>query len=259
MRFLALITLFFSIMSAPIAAQEAEVRASRGDVIRLLGQIPEFSDTRQEFRDLGYEGEKLELAVRQSDLLYRDPVLVEYLADRLIEAFLDPKSVESTDGILMPLIRRGLGHLPTTELRFYYQIEQFILSSLPQRSCGRAVRDRLSANQFSELVARTAVRLSTDTLREYYRIQAKAARFGVTREPVLQSRAKRVEIEDRVNGRLAEKIAQSGNSRSLLSAVGNLERAGNAQACQVGRMFMETVMEFRGPELRETLVYMSQP
>ncbi|MEL7256805.1 MAG: hypothetical protein AAFN80_03045 [Pseudomonadota bacterium] len=260
MRFLSLLTWLLLAVVSPAYAQTPEITANRGDVIRLLGEIPDFALIRQDYEALGYSGEKLDLAVEQAGLLYRDPVLAGYLADQLIAAYQSPESVDrNSGGLVIGLIRRGLGHLSTRELRYYYRVEQIMLQSLPERTCGRAVRDQLSPEKFSELVTRLAAGFTVESLREYYRIQAKAARFGVTRDPVLLSPAKSIEVEDRVNGRLAEKIAQSKNSRALRSAIGNLERARNKQACQIGRLFMETVMELEGRELRETLIYMSLP
>lgn len=260
MRVLSLLTWLALVSVSPAFAQSAEITANRSDVIRLLGEIPDFSLIRKDYEALGYSGEKLDLAVEQAGLLYRDPVLAGYLADRLIAAYQSPESVDrNSGGLVIGLIRRGLGHLSTRELRYYYRVEQIMLQSLPERTCGRAVRDQLSAEKFSELVTRLAAGFSVESLREYYRIQAKAARFGVTRNPVVLTEAKSIEVENRVNGRLAEKIAQSENSRALQSAIGNLERARNTQACQVGRLFMETVMELEGRELRETLIYMSLP
>ena len=259
MRILLVIALLVSVTSGALWAQTADPRASRADVIRLLGQLPEFSPIREEFQALGYEGENLELAVKQAELLYRDPVLAGYLADRLIEAFESPQSVRAPDGLITGLIRNGLGHLSTSELRYYYRVEQIMLQSLPTRTCGRAVKDRLSPAKFSELVSRMAAGFSPKSLREYYRVQAKAARFGATRKPVRQGREKSAAVEERVNARLAQKISQRSDQRQLLAAVGNLDRARNKQACQIGRLFMETVMELKGRELRDTLIYMSQP
>ncbi|WP_339106820.1 hypothetical protein [Roseovarius rhodophyticola] len=262
MRALSLLTLAWLLLGvvSPAHAQTPEVTANRSDVIRLLGEIPNFTVIRQEYEALGYSGEKLDLAVEQAGLLYRDPVLAGYLADRLIAAYQSPESVDrNSGGLVIGLIRRGLGHLSTRELRYYYRVEQIMLQSLPERTCGRAVRDRLPPEKFSELITRLAAGFNVASLREYYRVQAKAARFGATRDPVLLSPAKSVEVENRVNGRLSEKIAESENARALRSAIGNLERAGNRQACQIGRLFMETVMELEGRALRETLIYMSLP
>lgn len=260
MRLFALFTWVMLVSMTPAMSQSADLQANRADVIRLLGELPDFGLIRQEYQALGYSGKKLDLAVQQAGLLYQDPVLAGYLADRLIAAYQSPQSVDPTEpGLVIGLIRRGLGHLSTRELRYYYRVEQIMLQSLPERTCGRAVRDRLPPAKFSELVTRMAAGFSFDSLKEYYRVQAKAARFGATRKPVGLSAAKQAEIEDRVNARLAQKIEQADNSRALLSAVGNLERAGNRQACQIGRLFMETVMELEGRELRETLIYMSLP
>ena len=162
-------------------------------------------------------------------------------------------------GLIWPLVEQGLGHLSTRELRFYYRVERSLIGGLPVQVCGRAVRSRLSPERFAELITRAAARLNTSGLREYYRIQAEAARFGVQRDPVRLSDARTAEIEDQINTRLRERIETTARPAALLGALDDLGDATNRQACQIGKLFLETVVEIQGQDGRDALIYMSQP
>lgn len=244
-----------------LAAQQQD-RApvvNRADIIRILGQIPDIAPIREELVALGFRGENLELAVKQSETIYRDPLIAGYIADQVIAAYETPQSATAAGGLIWPLIERGLGHLSTGELKYYYRVEQAMIEAMPVRQCGLAVRNRLSDQRFAQVTARLAARLHTPSLKEYYRIQLKAARLGAQRQPVRLSEAAIRRVEARVNAALAERIAASDNPRVLLSAIENLDRAGNAQACTIGRMFMDIVLGLEGRDLRETLIYLSAP
>ncbi|WP_135504353.1 hypothetical protein [Roseovarius aestuariivivens] len=245
---------------APLQAQESDApRATRADVIRLLGELPDYADFRAEMYALGFRGEKLDLAVAQAELVYRDPVIAGYVADRVMAAFDAPETVTEARGLVWPLIQRGLPHLSTRELRYYHQVEKVMMEALSARECGLIVRDRMPPRQFARVMSRTAARLNTEGLRNYYRIQAKAARLGVTRKPVQMSAARIDGVETRMAEALSKRIGEADNPRALLRAIDNLPRAGNAQACAIGRMFMDIVMDLEGQELRDALIYMNLP
>ncbi len=264
MRFLIsfaiLATLWWSAgMGFALAQDRDELKPNKADIVRLLGQIPDFAPIREELIALGFEGENLELAVAHAELVYRDPVLAGHVADQVIAAYFDPENVTMAGGLIWPLVERGLGHLNTRELRFYYRVERSLIGGLPVQVCGRAVRNRLSPARFAELITRAAARLNTSGLREYYRVQAKAARFGVQRDPVRLSEARAADIEDKINTRLRESIETTAQPAALLRALNDLGAATNRQACQIGKLFLETVVAMEGQDGRDALIYMSQP
>ncbi|MEM6578252.1 MAG: hypothetical protein AAF678_07155 [Pseudomonadota bacterium] len=264
MRFLisfaARFALWLLAATGPALAQSnGELTPNKSDIVRLLGQIPDFAPIREELMALGFEGENLELAVAHAELVYRDPVLAGHVADQVIAAFLDPENVPLAGGLIWPLVERGLGHLSTQELRFYYRVERSLIGGLQVPVCGRAIRNRLPPARFAELITRAAAQLNTSGLREYYRIQAKAARFGIQREPVRLPEARAAEIEGEINERLREKISSMTPSAALLAALDDLGDATNRQACQIGKLFLETVVEMQGQDGRDALIYMSRP
>lgn len=240
-------------------AQDSKPQSERQEVIRLLGQLPDIAPIREDLKGLGFRGENLKLAIRQAELLYRDPVIAGYVADKVIAAFEDPTNVSVSDGLMWPLIERGLGHLSTRELKFYYTVERTIMETLSIRQCGMAVSNRMRPAYFAEVTSRVAARMNTEALEEYYRIQAKAARFGARRAPVRQSDAVIRRVEDRIQASMTRSIQATDRAGELMVAMMNLDQAGNTNACAIGRLFMNTVLQFEGRALRETLVYMSQP
>jgi len=256
-----LTTLLWLLMASAVwaAPQEAEIKPDRAEIIRLLGQLPDIAPIREELHAVGFRGANLELAVKQAELIYRDPLLAGYVADQVIAAFEAPQTAQAAGGLMWPLVERGLGHLTTSELKFYYQVERAMIKALPARQCGLAVRNRLSDQRFADLTSRVAARMETRALREYYRIQATAARFGGNAQPVRTAPSSIERVEARIQGVMARSIAGSRNPDALLGALGDLDRATNAQACTIGRLFMDVVMTFKGRALRETLVYMSLP
>lgn len=247
------------LIGLPASAQPVEdPRAKRADIIRLLGELPDYADFRADMRALGFRGEKLDLAVDHAELIYRDPVIAGYVADRVIAAYEAPESVAEADGLIWPLIERGLPYLSTRDLRYYHQVERVMIEALPLRDCGRIVRNRMPPRQFMRVMSRMAAGLNTAGLRNYYRIQADAARLGATRPPLRMSAARIDEVELRIAEGLTTRIAQSDNPRALLRAIDNLAQASNAQACRIGRMFTDIVMDMKGRALRDALIYLSQ-
>ncbi|MEM6481410.1 MAG: hypothetical protein AAF681_06150 [Pseudomonadota bacterium] len=244
----------------PGLAQDAgEFEPNRADIVRLLGEVPDYAPIREELIALGFEGENLELAVSHAELVYRDPVLAGHVADQVISAFLDPGNAQVAGGLIWPMVERGLGHLNARELRFYYRVERSLIGGLPVRDCGRAVRNRLPPARFAELITRAAARLNTSGLREYYRIQARAARFGIQREPVRLSQGRADDVEAEINAQIRASIERSGQPSSLLTALDDLNDATNRQACEIGKLFLETVVAMSGQDGRDALIYMSLP
>lgn len=239
--------------------QADPANAPRSEIIRLLGALPDYADFRTEMRALGFRGEKLDLAVAHAELIYRDPVIAGYVADRVIAAYVAPATGAQARGLIGPLIERGLPHLSTRELRYYHRVEKLMMEALPVRECGRIVRDRMPPKEFVRVMSRMAARLNTAGLRNYYTIQAKAARYGVTRPPIRMGATRIDAVETRIAAGLAARIAQSDNPRAMQRAIDNLSGASNVRACAIGRMFMDIVMDLDGQELRDALVYLSLP
>lgn len=257
-----LVTIFILIlgMSFPVAAQESlDLSKRRDEVIEILNQIPDFAPLRQELQSAGFKGENLELAITQSQLMYRDPVLSGYLADELIKGFLDPSSIRPRRGLIWPLVERGLGHLKTSEMRYFYRVEQSLISSLPTRQCGRVVRNRISQERFAEITSKTIARLETNTLREYYRIQKKAARIGAKRKPVRLSNEQIVAIEREIITRVELNLQSRSDANRIRAAIADLPNARNVDACAAGKIFLDTVLQLEGKSLRNAMLYMSLP
>ncbi len=259
MRFVAVLAWLILAGTGVALAQDRDTRAERQEVIRLLGQLPDIAPIREDLRLLGFRGDNLDLAVTQAELLYRDPVIAGYVADQVIAAFEDPTAVRVSDGLMWPLIERGLGHLPTRDLKFYYTVERKIMETLTIRQCGMAVSNRMRPARFAELTSRVAARLNTDALEKYYRIQAQAARIGARRQPVRLSEVAARRVEERLQASMTRSIMATDRAGDLMQAMINLDQASTTEACAIGRLFMNTVLQFEGRALSDTLVYMSRP
>ena len=113
--------------------------------------------------------------------------------------------------------------------------------------------------RFAELTSRVTARLNTDALEKYYRIQAQAARIGTRRQPVRLSEAAARRVEERLHASMTRSILATDRAGELMEAMMNLDQASTTEACAIGRLFMNTVLQFEGRALSDTLVYMSRP
>lgn len=246
-----------TVVSGPVAAQQETVRKS--DIVRLLGELPNLSPIREDMEALGFRGEKLDMAVDQITRMLRDPLIADNIAERVIAAR-DPSigSVEA-GGLFWPLVDRGLGHLPARELRYFYLVEQTMLKALPNRLCGLTVKERLPADRLARATGSVAARLNTPALRQYYRIQFKAARLGATRDVARLSVAEEARAIERINQALGKTLAGRDDAAALMRAYEDLRRVSNRRACTAGRVFMDAVLSMEGRDLHHALILLSTP
>jgi len=244
-------------LMTPLAAQQDA--PNRDDIIRLLSRMDEIVPVEREFITMGFEGKNLELAMDQYARVFSDPAIGGFVADRLIAAYSGALPTASeAGGLLGPLIDRGVGHLPERDLINFYKVENAVFKALPIRECGLAVKQRLSNRRLSDATARAAARMNSPALKEYYRIQYKAAKLGLTHEAVRLTPERTAQIEDRIG----EKIFETSGEADMLSLIRTFEnprRATNRQACEAGRTIMDSVLTMQGPDLRDALIYFSSP
>lgn len=261
MRIIAALLCFLTFFPAGVgaAAENQTLPVTRAEIIRFLGQLPELAPIREDMMSLGFRGQNLELAVRQAEIFYTDPLIAGHIADQVIAVYSDKPTAQQAEGLIWPLIDRGLGHLSTRELQYFYQVEHTMIMALPTRQCGLAVRNRLSPQAQSDAMSRVAARLNTPALKEYYRLQHKAARFGVRRDAVRLSPAAQERTEALIERGLLARINASSDPDGLKRAMVDLDNADNARACAVGEMFYASVMDMKGPALRDALIYLGMP
>ena len=246
-----------SLSATSPAAQPETVRKS--DIVRLLGQLPDYTPVRRDMEELGFRGEKLDLAVAQIDKMLNDPLIAGNIADRVIAA--QQPSVQSVEagGLFWPLVDRGLGHLPARDMRYFYLVEQTMLKAMPERECGMVIRERLSPERRAQVTGSVAARLNTSALREYYRIQYQAARLGATRDAARLNADDEARIVNKINAALGLELHGRNDARALKRAFGDLDHVGNRRACRVGRLFMDTVLSMEGRDLHHALILLSAP
>ncbi|MFD0858676.1 hypothetical protein [Roseovarius aquimarinus] len=243
----------------PNDAQAAQT-VSRADIIRLLGRLHEDGAVRADLTRLGFAGEKLELATRHAADMLRDPIIAGYVADRVL-AVRDGTAVPvgRAQGLLWGVIDRGLGHLPLRDLRYYYLVEQAVLGGMPEQTCGRAVRGDLTPDQMAEATARAAARLNTEGLRNYYRIQLRAAQLGAQRGPRVLPPERAARAEAAIFGVVTRTIAAREDAARMMGSFANLDRASARDACRAGQVFIEAVLTLEGQELNDALIQLSTP
>ncbi len=251
------VTLSAFLAVAPASAQQETVRKS--DIVRLLGQLPELSPIREDMAALGFRGEKLDLAVGQIERMLKDPIIADNIADRVIAARQPSVRSAEAGGLFWPLVDRGLGHLAPRELRYFYQVEQTMLKALPIRECGLTIKERLSPERLAKATGSVAARLNTPALREYYRIQFKAAQFGASRDAARLTQEDEARTVFNINEALGREMAGRSDGDALMRAYEDLNRVSNRRACLAGRAFMDAVLSMEGRDLHHALILLSTP
>ena len=259
--YLFLILLSVSVMAGlphGLSAQNPAVNVNRAEMIRILGELPSAMPIREDLQRQGFSGENLELAVTQAGSFYKDPTIAGFIADQVIAAYTDPSFEVVPQGLIWPIVARGMGHLPLGELRYYYSVEQAMINALPVRDCGQAMRGTYSDKAYADAMSRIAARLETDALREFYRIEFKAAKLGATRGPVALSAATRREVAEAIDARVEALLDAEPESERLRAAMLDISRANNKNACRLGRIFYNAVMTLDQKHQRNGLIMLGQ-
>jgi len=242
------------------ATARAAQSVSRADLIRLLGRLHEDGAVRADLAALGFAGEKLDLATEHAASMLRDPVIAGYIADRVLavrDGAIVP--VARAQGLLWSVIDEGLGHLPLRDLRYYYLVEQALLGGMPTNVCGRAVRGDLAPTRMAEATARAAARLNAEGLRNYYRIQLRAAQLGAERGARRLPPERAARAEAAIFGVVTRTIAAREDAARVMGSFANLDRASARDACLAGQVFIEAVLTLEGRELHDALIQLSTP
>lgn len=254
-RFLASLILALGLVAPAGFAQEGP---SKAEIVRILGEIPTLPGMRESVSASGYKGENLELAMGQMARMLGDRQIANHIAERILAAGRgDWQSAQAAQGLIQPLLDRGMGHLAPSELSYFFKVEQVVLEAIPTRDCGLIFKNRLAADEVARRTAQTAARLNTPALKEYYRIQYKAAKLGATRGPKTLSAALQDRVSARLNAALSAAAEASPAARAALATFERIESASNAAACDAGKFFLDVVMEMEPKARHEALLVLS--
>jgi len=241
--------------SGAFADPAGPIEPSRADVIRLMQKFAADSPVRAELEALGFHGENLELAVKQSQVFVLDPGIAGYMADLLIDANQGqiPEAARS-GGLVQALVDRGISHLSVAEMRHFYLVEQSVMNAFSVRDCGRAAKGRPVSERQSQIASRVEAQMNTAALKEYYRIQLKAARLGLRHRAKILSPERRAEIFEKTFEKLSVRVADAKDTRGLIAAYENMRGVSNRRACAAQRLLLNTVLSLKGNDLRDALI-----
>ena len=254
-RFLASLIFAFGLVAQTGFAQEGP---SKAEIVRILGEIPTFPGMRESIEQSGYAGENLDLAMAQMKRMLGDRQIANHIAERILAAGRgDWQNAQAAQGLLQPLLDLGMGHLAPSELVYFFKVEQVVVEALGKRDCGLIFKNRLPANEVARRTAETAGRLNTPALKEYYRIQYKAAKLGATRAPKQLSPAMQERVSEEIAAALSAAAEADPTAEAALAAFERLERVSNAQACAAGKFFLDVVMKMEPKARHEALLVLS--
>lgn len=254
-----LLIFVFVVLGLTAQGLQAQEPPSEAEILRILGEIGTLPGMRETLVRSGFEGENLDVALEQIGVVFGDREIAMHLARRILAAGRgDWASAQAAQGLIRPLLDRGLSHLSARELSYFFRVEQTVLNAMSRRDCGRAFQNRIAPEVLAQRTARVAARLNTAALREYYRIQYVAARLGATRGPKPLSEALRA----RVNALLQAELEAAADARSdgatLMRTMANTQRAGVFAACDAGRFFLDVVMKIEPAARHEILLVLSE-
>ncbi|MDO5758394.1 MAG: hypothetical protein Q4P24_12990 [Rhodobacterales bacterium] len=240
--------------------EQAAGKVSRADLIRLLGRLHEEDKVRADLAQLGFKGENLDLATEHAANMLRDPVIAGYVADRVLAVQSGAAvPIDRAQGLLWGVIDQGLAYLPLRDLRYYYLVEQAVLGAMPIHICGQAVRGTLPPRPMADATARAAARLNTDGLRNYYRIQLRAAQLGAQRGAFITTPRRAAKAEASIFAALTRNIVAEPDAAQIMDSFANLTIINDTRACRAGKLFISAVLTLEGRELHEALIQLSLP
>ena len=240
-------------------AVQAQQPPSEAEIARILGEIETLPGMRESLMRSGFEGENLDVALEQIGIILGDREIAAHLAQRILAAGRgDWATAQAAQGLIRPLLDRGMSHLSPRELSYFYQVEQTVLNAMPKRDCGRAFQNRIAPDVLAQRTARVAARLNTPALREYYRIQYWAAKYGVTRSAKPLSQALRTRVTARLKAELETAAEARPNGRALMRTMADTDRATVSAACEAGRFFLDVVMQIEPRARHEILLVLSE-
>ena len=237
---MASLTLALGLLAQGSFAQEGPGKA---EILRLLGGISALPEIRASVAQSGYEGENLDLAVAQMARMLGDDAIASHIAERILAAGRgDWQTAKAAQGLVQPLLARGMGHLAPRELQYFLEVERVVMGALSLRSCGLIFKNRLGPEAIAKRTAEAAARLNTPALREYYRIQYKAARLGATRPPKRREPALRAQTRAEIGAALSAAAAADPAAQAALADFERIDRVSAVRACVAGRFFLDVVM-----------------
>lgn len=252
--FLVSLTVALGLSGAPGFAQEAPGKA---EILRILGEIATLPEMRASVVQNGYEGENLALALAQMARMLGDEAIAGHIAERILAAERgDWATAQAAQGLIQPLLARGVGHLAPDELAYFFEVERVVVGAVSRRICGLMFQNRLGAEAIGRHTAEAVARLNTPALKEYYRLQYKAARLGATRPtPRLAPEAR-----ERATAQMAAALgaaARTASAQAALADFERLEQVSARRACLAGRFFLDVVMEMEPRARHQALLVLS--
>jgi len=228
----------------------------RSDIVSLLQRLHELPGAGESYRLAGFDEERTEIMLTHRRTIMSHRGVAGFVADRLISAQSGQPNANQLGGVVQPLIDRGLPHLATKDQVYFLRVENTIMDALGTRLCGQTVKETVNPAIFARESFKVTARLNAPALREYTRILRQAAFTGLTKtNPPRISAAARERALEGFSAALVENAETDTVAQQLLLSHSAIARLSNKNACNLGKLFSETALNYEGPEKR-TLIQM---
>jgi uncharacterized protein YdbL (DUF1318 family) len=242
---LCVLVAVFSVAIQPVSAQSA-----REELIQGFAQFHKNKAFQENLKRRGYTGAKYKIALDHNRRIFTDREIIGFLADTFLKVDLTRQGA----GILPPepweaMFARGIGHLSATEMRRFISVELRVLNNASAANCGKYLKGRLAPDKRAVLRDEALTSYDAATLQAFFRAEYKVLKTGARRSP--PPRVTRAQ-EARVNGLVGKNIAgylnDAKSAGRIIKGMQNIEKASNKTACNVGKIWLGSVINVGGSD-----------
>ena len=228
----------------------AVAQSPREELIQGFAQFHKNKAFQENLVRRGYTGAKFDNALEHNRRIFTDRDIIGFLAD----TFLSIDLTRQRAGILPPepweaMFARGIGHLSANEMRRFILVELRILNSLSPANCGKYLRGRLSPEKREAVRDAALTSYDPKTLQAFFRAEYKVLKTGARRGPPPRvTRAEEVRINALVGANIAGYLEGAKSADRISKGMQNIDRASNRTACNVGKIWLGSVVNVGGPD-----------
>ena len=248
----------FALLAAPVFAANPPTTA---DLLRSLHLDPGF---RQDLRSRGYTGERFEIMVEHTRLLYSDREIIGGLERRIADV-LERNGFQVNnalglflDAMMSQAYSDGLTRLKPNERAQLFSVDAGFFRAIPTRDCNRILNDRLSGERTQKVFDAYMVQLSPAVLRNYHAATRAAMRQGLssTRKAQTLNAAEIRAIEEVIFPAVDRIIGAQKHADKLYDAWSGGPAKAGRYACSFNQIFSGAVLNLQGSTRDKAILYM---
>ncbi len=251
------LALLFALLCTPVFAEE---QPSTVDFLRSLHLDPAY---RQDLRNRGYTGERFDVMVDHTRLLFSDREIIGGLERRIASILktngykVNTRLMLSLDTMLGDAYDSGIPRLSAQERALLFQVDTGFLRALRMKDCNRLVSHRLSPDRAQKLHDSYMIQMPPKTLAAYYAATRSAMRRGLNGKGRVQTlnAAEVRSVEEAIFPVVDQMIGRQKNADDLYEAWAS-PRNSERYSCSFGKIFSAAALTLKGRQRDQAILYM---